>query len=327
MKHTHIYTASLGLAMVATMAGLLSVVSADTGSGSSSGTGTLPPACGTVTSSGITTACFRLPSASDSGSIIRQNKVNELKAKGMDVSSITPALLDPSHTSDSDFWAAIKVIMNNANSAYRQKRVAEMQAKGIDVSSITPALLDANQTSDTDFWNAIKALLTPASTATGGYEHHTYRLPYPYASGATESGSYQAYPYPPRYESGSHERYPYPPRYASGAMDGSGNMIAPYPPRTGSGDTANRGDTGAARALPPLASSIARQLDRAIDQIPAANRADRLQRVVDRIDTLLTTTTNRTKKRLLLQIQDFLAKKIEEIQSTDGILTDIGLTN
>ena len=85
---------------------------------------------------------------------MRAKKVAELKAKGVDVSSITPELLDAAKTDEGKFWEALKKIMNAHELESRKEFLEKLKAQGIDVSSITDDVL----ADGAKFWEAVKKL-------------------------------------------------------------------------------------------------------------------------------------------------------------------------
>lgn len=94
---------------------------------------------------------------------MRAKKVAELQAKGLDVSSITPELLDATKTDEGKFWEALKKIMNAHELEARKAFLEKLKSQGVDVSSITDDVL----ADGTKFWEAVKKLQKAQS---GEYE-------------------------------------------------------------------------------------------------------------------------------------------------------------
>ncbi len=95
---------------------------------------------------------------------MRAKKVAELKEKGLDVSSITPDLLDATKTDEGKFWDAVKKIMNAHEIEARRAFLEKLKAQGVDVSSITEDVI----ADGSKFWEAVKKLQKTGSGSTSG---------------------------------------------------------------------------------------------------------------------------------------------------------------
>lgn len=86
---------------------------------------------------------------------MRVKKVAEMKAKGVDVSTLTGDLLDGTKTEESEFWAAAKSAMNAHEIVSRKQHLEKLKSQGVDVSSITEDVIaDGSR-----FWPAVKKLM------------------------------------------------------------------------------------------------------------------------------------------------------------------------
>lgn len=84
---------------------------------------------------------------------MRTDYYNQYKAKGYDVAPLA-AYLDASKTSDSEFWAAFKVIKDKKEIPERREYVAKLKSKGYDVARFTEeVILDSGK-----FWEMVKAV-------------------------------------------------------------------------------------------------------------------------------------------------------------------------
>lgn len=95
---------------------------------------------------------------------MRAKKVAELKEKGLDVSSITPELLDATKTDEGKFWDAVKKIMNAHEIEARRAFLEKLKAQGVDVSSITEDVI----ADGSKFWDAVKKLQKTGSGSMSG---------------------------------------------------------------------------------------------------------------------------------------------------------------
>lgn len=95
---------------------------------------------------------------------MRAKKVAELKAKGLDVSSISPELLDAAKTDEGKFWDAVKKIMNAHEIEARRAFLEKLKAQGVDVSSITEDVV----ADGSKFWEAVKKLQKTGMGGTSG---------------------------------------------------------------------------------------------------------------------------------------------------------------
>lgn len=95
---------------------------------------------------------------------MRAKKVAELKEKGLDVSSITPELLDATKTDEGKFWDAVKKIMNAHEIEARRAFLEKLKAQGVDVSSITEDVI----ADGSKFWEAVKKLQKTGMGGTSG---------------------------------------------------------------------------------------------------------------------------------------------------------------
>lgn len=95
---------------------------------------------------------------------MRAKKVAELKEKGLDVSSITPELLDATKTDEGKFWDAVKKIMNAHEIEARRAFLEKLKTQGVDVSSITEDVI----ADGSKFWDAVKKLQKTGSGSMSG---------------------------------------------------------------------------------------------------------------------------------------------------------------
>lgn len=92
---------------------------------------------------------------------MRAKKIEEMKAKGYDVSSIGSDLLDATKTDEGAFWKAVGAIQNAHEIEARKKKLEELKSKGYDVSTITEDVIADGQ----KFWDAVKKLTSNGSVS------------------------------------------------------------------------------------------------------------------------------------------------------------------
>lgn len=102
---------------------------------------------------------------------MRLEYYNKYKAKGYDVSLLTP-YLDASKTTETDFWNILKKVQNNHEVPGRREYVAKLQSKWYDISRFTEAIIwDSGK-----FWEMVKFIeynTTPTAVATKKEEMKT----------------------------------------------------------------------------------------------------------------------------------------------------------
>lgn len=107
-------------------------------------------------------------------SAMRLKYYNEYKAKGYDMASLD-AYLNSATTSDSEYWAAFKVIKDKKEIPERRAHVAKLQSMGLNVSGFSEAvILDGGK-----FWEMVKSVEASKKTEVKKeeYKKEEYKKP------------------------------------------------------------------------------------------------------------------------------------------------------